>query len=90
VIPCITVRRGHRGQGIAVAMIKAAVDYAGKRGAPAVEAYPRVGGKKMHDDLAFIGTEPMFRKAGFRQVRGVLPRLPKGWAPRVTMRKTVR
>jgi GNAT superfamily N-acetyltransferase len=90
VIPCITVRRGHRGQGVAVAMIKAAVDYAGKRGAPAVEAYPRVGGKKMHDDLAFIGTEPMFRKAGFRQVRGVLPRLPKGWAPRVTMRKTVR
>jgi GNAT superfamily N-acetyltransferase len=90
VIPCITVRRGHRGQGVAVAMIKAAVDYAGKRGAPAVEAYTRVGGKKMHDDLAFIGTEPMFRKAGFRQVRGVLPRLPKGWAPRVTMRKTVR
>ena len=90
VIPCITVRRGHRGQGVAVAMIKAAVDYAGKRGAPAVEAYPRVGGRKMHDDLAFIGTEPMFRKAGFRRVRGVLPRLPKGWAPRVTMRQTVR
>lgn len=90
VIPCITVRRGHRGQGVAVAMIKAAVDYAGKRGAPAVEAYTRVGGRKMHDDLAFIGTEAMFRKAGFRQVRGVLPRLPKGWAPRVTMRKTIR
>jgi GNAT superfamily N-acetyltransferase len=89
VIPCITVRRGHRGQGVAVAMIKAAVDYAGKRGAPAVEAYTRVGGKKMHDDLAFIGTQAMFRKAGFRQIRGVLPRLPKGWAPRVTMRRTV-
>src|SRR5207253_9797150 len=45
VIPCITVRRGHRGQGVAVAMIRAAVDYAGRRGAPAVEAYPRADGK---------------------------------------------
>ena len=90
VIPCITVRRGHRGQGIAVAMIRAAVDYAGKRGAPAVEAYPRIGGKRVHDDFAFFGTKAMFEKAGFRQVRGVLPRLPKGWVPRVTMRRTIR
>jgi GNAT superfamily N-acetyltransferase len=89
VIPCITVRRGHRGEGVAVAMIRAAVEYAGKRGAPAVEAYPRAGGKKVHDDLAFIGTDAMFRKAGFRQVRGVLPRLPKGWARRVTVRRTI-
>ena len=89
VIPCITVRRGHRGQGVAVAMIRAAVEYAGKRGAPAVEAYPRADGKKVHDDLAFVGTNAMFRKAGFRQVRGVLPRLPKGWARRVTMRRTI-
>jgi GNAT superfamily N-acetyltransferase len=89
VIPCITVRRGHRGQGVAVAMIRAAVEYAGKRGAPAVEAYPRADGKKVHDDLAFVGTNAMFRKAGFRQVRGVLPRLPKGWARRVTVRRTL-
>jgi GNAT superfamily N-acetyltransferase len=86
VIPCITVRRGHRGQGIAVAMIRAAVDYAGQRGAPAVEAYPRAEGKRLHDDLAFFGTEAMFQKAGFRKIRGVMPRLPKGWTPRVTMR----
>jgi GNAT superfamily N-acetyltransferase len=90
VIPCITVRRGHRGQGVAVAMIRAAVDYAGKRGAPAVEAHPRAGRKRVHDDFAFFGTEAMFRKAGFRQMRGVLPGLPKGWVPRVTMRQTIR
>lgn len=89
VIPCITVRRGHRGEGVAVAMIRAAVEYAGKRGAPAVEAYPRADGKRVHDDYAFVGTDAMFRKAGFRQVRGVLPRLPKGWVRRVTMRRTV-
>src|SRR5688572_16326064 len=88
VIPCITVRKGHRGQGVAVAMIRAAVDYAGKRGAPAVEAHPRAPGKRVHDDFAFFGTEAMFKKAGFRKIRGVMPKLPKGWTPRVTMRAT--
>jgi GNAT superfamily N-acetyltransferase len=88
VIPCITVRRGHRGKGVAVAMLRAAVEYAEKRGAAAVEGYPRAETKRLHDDFAFIGTEAMFRKAGFRKVRGVLPGLPKGWAPRVTMRTT--
>jgi GNAT superfamily N-acetyltransferase len=90
VIPCITVRRGHRGRGVAVAMIRAAVEYAGKRGAPAVEAYPRADGKRVHDDFAFFGTRAMFEKAGFQQVRGVLRGMPKGWTPRVTMRRTIR
>jgi len=90
VVPCITVRRGYRGRGVAVAMLRAAVDYAGERGAPALEGYPRANPKRVHDDYAFIGTEAMFRKAGFRKVRGVLPGLPKGWTPRVTMRASCR
>ncbi len=90
VIPCITVRRGYRGKGIAVSMIRAAVDYAGERGAPAVEAYVRAGGTRVHDDFAFFGTRAMFEKAGFREVRGVLTSLRKGQVPRVTMRRTIR
>jgi GNAT superfamily N-acetyltransferase len=90
VIPCITVRSGYRGKGIAVRMIKAAVDYAAKHGAPAVEAYPRAENKRLHDDFVFFGNEAMFRKAGFRQVRAVLPDLPRSWTPRVTMRRAVR
>jgi len=90
VIPCITVRRGYRGKGVAVAMLRAAIDYAAKRGAPAVEAYPRADAKRVHDDFAFIGTEAMFRKAGFRVGRPVAKDLPKGWTPRVTMRATCR
>lgn len=86
VVPCITVRRGHRGRGIAVAMIRAAVAYAAERGAPAVEAYVRAGGARVHDDFAFFGTEPLFRRAGFRRARGILADLPHGWTPRVTMR----
>jgi hypothetical protein len=69
-------------------MIRAAVGYAGQHGAPAVEAHPRADGKRVHDDFAFFGTQAMFRKAGFLKVRGVLPGLPKGWTPRVTMRAT--
>jgi GNAT superfamily N-acetyltransferase len=90
VIPCITVRRGHRGQGVAVAMIRGAVEYASKRGAPAVEAYVRAGRARVHDDYAFFGTKAMFDKAGFQEVRGVLPGLRKGSVPRVTMRRTIR
>lgn len=85
VIPCITIRREARGQGVATALIRAAVAYAAERGAPAVEAYPRADGRRIHDEWAFYGTEALFRKAGFKKVRDVLP-VPKGWTPRVTMR----
>lgn len=86
VIPCITVRRRFRGRGVAQALIRAAVEHAARHFAPAVEAYPRAGDVRVHDDFAFTGTEALFRKAGFRKVRGQLDPLPRGWTPRVTMR----
>ena len=85
VIPCLTVRKEARSQGVATALIRAAVAYAMKHGAPAVEAYPRADRKRVHDEWAFYGTEALFKKAGFKTVRGTLP-VPKGWTPRVTMR----
>ena len=42
-IPCVTVRQGWRGRGVAITLIQAAVQYAYENGAPAVEAYPRAG-----------------------------------------------
>ena len=86
VIPCITVRPSHRGRGIAVALIRAAVAYAGQEGAPAVEAYPRAGAERTGDDNAFFGTEPMFRQAGFEVVREPQKNRPRNWVPRVAMR----
>ena len=86
VIPCVTVRKAERGRGIAVALIRAAADYAFAHGAPAVEAYPRAGAVRTGDDNAYFGTEPMFRRAGFQVVRKPPPDLPRTWAPRVTMR----
>ncbi len=82
VIPCITVRPSARGRGIALALIRAAVAYAAKWGAPAVEAYPRAGGARSADDNAYIGTEPLFRRAGFRVIRR-----PQGKAGRNSLRR---
>ena len=89
VIPCVTVMKTARRRGIAVALIKAAVQYAAEQGAPAVEAYPRAGTARTGDDNAYFGTEPLFRRAGFKVVRGPLKDRPKNWTPRVTMRATI-
>lgn len=85
VIPCITVRPSARGRGIALALIRAAVAFAGKHGAPAVEAYPRAGAQRTKDDNAYFGTEPLFRRAGFKVIRKP-PKRPGRRVARVTMR----
>jgi GNAT superfamily N-acetyltransferase len=86
-VPCFYVHRKHRGLGVTSALLRAAVDYAGRRGAPAVEGYPRSDdAPAVAAESAFFGTEAMFRRAGYRKVRGVRKDLPRGWAPRVTMR----
>lgn len=69
-----------------VALLRAAVDYAGRHGAPAVEGYPRAPGTRVSDDAAFFGSVEMFRRAGYRAVRRPPADLRKGWVPRYTMR----
>lgn len=86
VIPCITVRKGWRGRGIAVALIQAAMQYAVENGAPAVEAYPRAGSERTGDDNAYFGTEDLFARAGFQVVRGPIKGRPRNWLPRLAMR----
>lgn len=86
VIPCVTVRPSARGRGIALALIRAAVAYAKKQGAPAVEAYPRAGAARTNDDNAYFGTEPLFRRAGFRVIRKP-EKFRTNSVRRVTMRK---
>ncbi|MGI9334125.1 MAG: GNAT family N-acetyltransferase [Gammaproteobacteria bacterium] len=86
VIPCVTVRKSARGRGIGVALIRAAVSYATEKGATAVEAYPRAGAERTADDNVYFGTEPLFRRAGFRIVRKPLENRPRNWIARVAMR----
>ena len=84
---CVTVRKAHRGEGIALALLRAAVEYAGAHGAPAIEGYPRADKKKRFDDgSVYMGTPALFRRAGFRQIRGIEKGMPGYYAPRVTMR----
>jgi GNAT superfamily N-acetyltransferase len=85
-IPCVYVHPAQRGQGIAVALLQAAVQHAGRRGAPAVEGYPCDPAAPISAEEAFYGTVAMFTRAGFVVARPPLPGLPKVWTPRYTMR----
>jgi ribosomal protein S18 acetylase RimI-like enzyme len=66
-IVCFAVSEAARGQGVARALLDAAIAYAGSRGADALEAYPVAieDGEAIHPDSAFTGTLPMFERAGF-------------------------
>lgn len=68
-IVCLYVPRAFRGQGLAVGLIRAAVDMARAAGATVVEAYPReAGGSRIDSGSAYVGVPSMFRQAGFREV----------------------
>ncbi len=87
VVPCLYVKRANRGRGVTTALLRAAVGYAAKQGATAVEGYPRSdSARRVASESAWFGTEAQFRRAGYTIVRGVRKDLPRGWAPRVTMR----
>ena len=83
---CIRVRPGHRGQGIAHALLRGAVDYAASHGAPAVEGYPADNqGQKVDTTMAFVGTRSLFEQAGFTKAADT--DAVAGGFPRVLMRR---
>lgn len=69
-IVCFAVSASARGRGVAQELLRAAIEHARDRGAPALEAYPvRVAdGEAVDAESAFTGTLPMFERAGFRVV----------------------
>ena len=68
-IVCFVVARKARGQGIARALLDAAVDYAREHGATLLEAYPvDTDGGRVPAAEAFKGTLGMFEAAGFEVV----------------------
>ncbi len=69
-IVCFVVARRARGQGVAEAMLSAAVDYARDHGATLLEAYPvdTSGGQRVSAASAYHGTLGMFERAGFSVV----------------------
>jgi len=86
---CLRVRPGYRKQGISHALIEGAVEYARKRGAPAVEAYPVDNdGKKVNLTMAYVGTRGLFESLGFAKAADTESVLD-GF-PRVLMRLDLR
>jgi GNAT superfamily N-acetyltransferase len=82
---CLRVRPGHRGRGIAHALLAGAVEYARERGAPAVEGYPvDNAGRKVDLTMAYVGTRALFERAGFTKVADTTA--VSGGFPRVLMR----
>jgi ribosomal protein S18 acetylase RimI-like enzyme len=68
-VTCFAVDRRYRRQGVAEALLRAALAHAAERGASVVEGYPidTDGGRRQSGDL-FTGTLAMFRRAGFEEV----------------------
>jgi GNAT superfamily N-acetyltransferase len=66
---CFVVKVGHRRQGIASALLGAAVAHARKRGAGAVDGHPYdTDGKRPGAASIYSGVPSMFEAAGFTQI----------------------
>ena len=80
-ISCFYVRKGYRKQGITAALIREALNGAGRNsGVPALEAYPLNG--DLTSSSSFTGFASTFLKLGFKPV---VRRVP----PRPIMRHTL-
>ncbi len=68
-LSCFCVRKGYRGRGVSKALIDAAIAYAKKQKAPALEAYPmKTAGEKRSNSGMYTGSASSFAKAGFKTV----------------------
>lgn len=63
-VVCFFVRRDMRSQGLALQLLRAAVEYAAEQGAHIVEGYPIEPGQSYQ----FMGSPTIFKAAGFREV----------------------
>ena len=68
-VVCFFVAKTLRRKGVTIALLKAALEYAKKRGAKIVEGYPVDPKKgKTPDVFAYTGLASAFRQAGFVEV----------------------
>lgn len=68
-VNCFFVAKTHRGQGLMLALLQAAIEYSRSQGATVIEGYPREpGDKRLAAMEGFKGIATVFRQAGFRLV----------------------
>jgi ribosomal protein S18 acetylase RimI-like enzyme len=75
-IVCFVVPAEQRGQGVARALLDAAVAYAKQQGAALVEAYPVDKPERDKNDFMWFGAKSMYDKAGFVEVARRKPQRP--------------
>jgi GNAT superfamily N-acetyltransferase len=67
-LPCFFVKSGRRGQGVATALLSAAVEVARADGATVLEGYPVASPGRQAAAFVWTGTVPLFEKCGFQRV----------------------
>ena len=75
-ITCFFVTRKFRRKGIAVELIKAAVDHVNSQGGKIVEGYPVETKGDSPAPFVFTGSASAFKKAGFKEVARNSPTRP--------------
>lgn len=73
---CFVVPPAHRGQGVARALLDAAVAWARSRGATLIEAYPVDRPDRSDADAMWFGPKSMYDRAGFTEVARRKPQRP--------------
>lgn len=73
---CFYVRAGHRRTGIMRALAEAAIGFARRQGATALDACPIEPDRPMQWGEGFVGLVPLFRDLGFREIARRSPRRP--------------
>jgi GNAT superfamily N-acetyltransferase len=66
-IVCFVVGKDYRRQGLMSRLLGAAIDYARKRGATTLEAYPVDADEELTGFDGFTGIATVFERAGFRE-----------------------
>jgi GNAT superfamily N-acetyltransferase len=67
-VVCFFIAAGRRGQGVATALLSAAVEFAREHGARILEAYPIDRDGPISNGDAYTGVPSLYAKAGFREV----------------------
>lgn len=75
-IVCFVVPTPWRGQGVAHALLDAAIAHARTQGAPAVEGFSVDKPGPSQPQWLWHGTATMFRRAGFREIARRKPERP--------------
>lgn len=75
-VVCFVVPSEYRGQGVAQALLEAAVTYAKRHGAELVEGYPIDKPTRSNDGFMWVGAKSMYDEAGFEEVARHKPQRP--------------